>query len=175
MRHLLILTAFFCSLNPVHALEPWTEIGEEIGVEPELLYAIAIAESKKYVGDGVVKPWPWTVNSSEGGKWFDNKDEMVNYIDTLIAKGRRNIDIGIMQVNWHWNGERLVGDHRKLADPEVSIHTGARVLKEELVRHKGNIVKSIAAYHNNNAALGYPYAIRVYAYYNHIKKSGIFQ
>jgi len=174
MRSIILIILLFTGAGNAHALSPWTEIGDEIGVEPALLYAIAIAESKKYVGKGEVKPWPWTVNSPEGVKWFDNKEEMVDYIGKLIAKGRRNIDIGIMQVNWHWNGERLVGDHEKLAEPEVCIATGAQVLKEELKRHDGNIVKAVAAYHNSKPEKGYPYAIRVYAYYNHIKEAGIF-
>src|SRR5205085_9800210 len=77
------------------------------GVPAALLLALAPTESglPRAHGQGPSSPWPWTINTNGRGSFhFRTKAAAERHLNALVAAGIDNIDIGCMQVNWHWHG-----------------------------------------------------------------------
>lgn len=117
--------------------------------DPKLLYAIALAESKKRADENrrEVRPWPWTVNVNGKGTWFDTREDAEIFIKDFFAKGGNNIDIGIMQINYRWNGH-LVSSPLDLLDIETSIKVAEIILKDAMASAPGDIELGIGRYHH---------------------------
>src|SRR5579883_3329555 len=77
----------------------------DTGVPLRLLRALAPVESGVAGGDRLPVPWPWTLNANGYGSYhFASRMAALRYLRTLLARGIDNVDIGCMQVNWHWQG-----------------------------------------------------------------------
>jgi hypothetical protein len=63
-------------------------------VDPKILTGIALNESA-YNGHA----WPWTLNVAGRGFYFRTRDDAYRAIRTLLADGRCDFDVGIMQIN----------------------------------------------------------------------------
>ena len=64
-----------------------------------LLLSMSLTESGRKIKNGEFVSWPWTINRKGKGKFFDSKITAVNFVKKYIKKGKKNIDIGCMQVN----------------------------------------------------------------------------
>lgn len=98
-------------------------------VPADIFYAIALGESRSALTDASVRPWPWTLNVAGVGKRFNTREEAYTHLTQLLAQGRRNVDVGLVQVSWRWNGNRFESAWHAL-DPVVNLSTGARILRE---------------------------------------------
>ncbi|WP_256657395.1 transglycosylase SLT domain-containing protein [Pseudomonas sp. 2FE] len=58
-------------------------------------------------------------------------------------------DIGIMQINYRWNGSR-VASPELLLDPEVNIRVGAEILCESIAQFPVDMQLAIGGYHTRN-------------------------
>jgi soluble lytic murein transglycosylase-like protein len=140
-----------CAAEGFSAGSIWEVAGREYGVPSELLYAIAIQESKVSADGGVIA-WPWRLRVDNKAYKFESLDETVIALESFIASGISSwkIDVGIMQTNLYWTYERRgydkLYDLRELIEPRVNIGIGAAVLKESLVN--GISAESVGAYHN---------------------------
>lgn len=96
------------------------------GLDPYILYTVALVESAK-VSKQIAKPWPWALNRQ--GRPFipSSLAEAKDILGGALAKGIRNIDVGLMQVNIRWQGHR-VSQPEDLLDPETNLRVGADVL-----------------------------------------------
>ena len=65
----------------------------------------------------------------------------------FAAFTEKKFDVGIMQVNLHWNGSR-VSSYEDLLDQEKNIMTGAEVLAEAIESSPGDLELGIGRYHN---------------------------
>ncbi len=153
----------------------WRDVARDAGLEPEILYAIALIESrtlsKKNKSRKEVQAWPWTLNSSRyGSQFFKSKKEALEDLMFLIDEGYSNIDIGIMQINWKYNGKRMVGDLALLLDPEINIITAGKLLKELMKRSKYNVFEAVAKYHNPKKEIGHKYAHKVLSLAERLKE-----
>jgi Transglycosylase SLT domain len=127
------------------------------------LYALALKESSLRRSDGVVRAWPWTLNSPQtGALYFESYETALAKLTELIAQGTKNIDIGLMGVNWRWNGHRLP-DPKRLLLPAENIEIAAQILREHLDAFDGDLRLAIARYHNPRSEIGIPYAASVLA------------
>jgi soluble lytic murein transglycosylase-like protein len=80
----------------------------------------------------------------------------------IIRQGIRNVDVGIMQVNLYWHGDK-VANAAQLLDPKTNISVAAHYLKD--LNTKNNISKTVADYHAPaNAVRGKAYADHVKHY-----------
>lgn len=124
----------------------WSIAGKETGIDPILIYAIALRESKKMWPDGKVRPWPWTVNGPDGPERHSSQEDAINSVKSHLAKGKRNIDIGPMQINFRHNGYRAdtVDD---LFDLRENIKIGAEILAEALAATPGDLELGVGRYH----------------------------
>jgi soluble lytic murein transglycosylase-like protein len=110
----------------------WDRVAKRHGLDPKVMYAVALQESRKTRGSGLASPWPWTIRSPEGGRYFASRAEAATELQRLVATYRLvSIDVGIMQVNLGWHGN-TVADPTMLLDPKLNIEVGAGILREAL-------------------------------------------
>lgn len=65
-----------------------------------LLTAIAQTESGRWGAcPEAISAWPWTVTNGPDGRFFPTKSEAIDHVQSLQARGIRNIDVGCMQIN----------------------------------------------------------------------------
>lgn len=141
----------------------WVAAAKKYRVDVLDLYSLALRESSLTRSDGAVRAWPWTLCTPQtGALYFESYDAALAKLTELIAQGTRNIDIGLMQVNWRWNGHRLP-DPKRLLLPAHNIEIAAQILRENLDAFDGDLRLAIARYHNPRSELGIPYAASVLA------------
>jgi soluble lytic murein transglycosylase-like protein len=147
---------------------PWRRAAERHDVEVVDLYAIALQESRRRRPDGLLRPWPWTLHSPETGSlYFESYQGALDKLTELIAQGKTNIDVGVMQINWGWNGYRA-GEPKRLLQPAENIEIAAQILREHLNEFGGDLRQAIARYHSPRADRGAPYAASVLAIRDHL-------
>lgn len=117
--------------------------------DPLLLYSLALAESKKSTSKGMIAPHPFTLRNAPSGALYPaTYTEAEAHLDRYIAEDVLT-DIGIMQINYRWNGMR-VKNPKQLLDPEVNIRVGAQILCEVIALHPVDMQLAIGNYHTRN-------------------------
>ncbi|MCY3769879.1 MAG: lytic transglycosylase domain-containing protein [Gammaproteobacteria bacterium] len=109
-----------------------------------VLYAVALCESGRRIESGF-RPWPWTLNINGEGQVFQDKQHAVQAAAEAIDRGS-TVDLGIMQVNWHYHGHRFHGVSEAL-DPYANLKVGAAILREYARKH-GSLWQGIGHYHS---------------------------
>ena len=141
----------------------WWQIAMERGLDPYILYAVALVESAR-INARLAAPWPWALNRQGRPIIPSSRLEARGILNEALNKGIRSIDVGLMQVNVRWNGHRV---HRPddLLDPETNIRVGADVLTEAIDSAPGDLALGIGRYHTGwrNDADAYRYGRRVLA------------
>ena len=174
---ILILVAVITVLSPADSRagelrdrgdDPWTlcaryaaeiEIREDL--PPHLLSAISKVESGRWLAsERTVYAWPWTVTSGGKGRFFATMDEALNAVQALQASGRRNIDVGCMQVNLRHHPDAFE-DMRAALDPARNIAYAADLL-QRLRREARSWPKAVAYYHSRTTSLNGPYRRKVF-------------
>ena len=79
------------------------------GLDPVLLYSVALAESASGRGDNNISPWPWTLRTLNEPFYAMSREQAATRLQQLIDhKGKKvSVDIGFMQVNLFWHGHRV--------------------------------------------------------------------
>lgn len=141
----------------------WWQIATERGLDPYILYAVALVESAQ-INDRLAAPWPWALNRQGRPILPSSRHEARGILNEALNKGIRSIDVGLMQVNVRWNGHR-VQRLEDLLDPETNIRIGADVLTEAIDSAPGDLALGIGRYHTGwrNDADAYRYGRRVLA------------
>jgi hypothetical protein len=122
-------------------------------VDPKILAGIALNESA-YNG----RAWPWTLNVAGRGFYFRTRDDAYRAIRLLLADGRCDFDVGIMQINWCYHAKRFASPWDALA-PATNIHAAEDILNENY-RKTHSAVKAVAFYHSANPEPGREYLDR---------------
>lgn len=87
--------------------------------------------------------------------WFSTRDEAVAFLEHNdldggpIYRNVRSTDLGLIQVNWYYHGER-VGHSLDLLNPVFNVRYAARFLSELVERH--GIEQAIGRYHGASSA-----------------------
>jgi hypothetical protein len=125
------------------------EVALKHGLDPVLLYSVALAESASGRGDDNISPWPWTLRTLEGPFYALTQEQASIRLQELIKeKGPdASIDIGFMQVNLFWHGHR-VKDPAELLDPRTNLDTGAGILSETIRSAPNDLELGIGRYHH---------------------------
>jgi len=108
----------------------YSNIARVVGVPETILFAIAMQESLMPIGEGINAPWPWTLNVDGAPKRLANRQAMGRAIELAEQDGARFVDVGLMQINLHYNGHRFRTRDERL-DPYVNIRVGAEILRAE--------------------------------------------
>lgn len=121
------------------------EAQTRFGIPDNLLLAIGLQEAGRYAKSGLTV-WPWTVNAGGEGVFFSSKKAMLDWVRARRAKGVRSIDVGCMQVNQKWHGNKFAS-LEQAGDPHANVLYAARYLRA-LFREEGDWWKAAGRYHS---------------------------
>ena len=145
VSRVLVSLLMIAASNTVQADESrYVEIAAYVGVPADILYAMAVAESGQ-LSDGRLSPWPWTLNVAGEAHRFDDRSAMFEGLMAALGTGETIIDIGPMQINWHWQFD-AIGSPWRITDPLVNIKFGAQILKSQYER-SGDWWDAVGRYH----------------------------
>lgn len=113
----------------------YKHVGIREAVPYKLLYAVALVESGyRAPSNAEYRPWPWTLNFAGRAERFRTKAAaLAALLASLEREARPNVDIGLAQINYRFNGELLPSIGQSL-DPMTNLVVATRVLKRELGR-----------------------------------------
>lgn len=127
----------------------------------QLMAAIAHIESGRADAQGVVHPWPWTINAGGVGSYFNTKAEAIAAVRALQARGVKSIDVGCMQVNLMYHPDAFANLEQAF-DPVSNARYAARFLNQ-LYAQTHDWTKATAEYHSATPDLGAAYQRKVAA------------
>ncbi|MBL4885685.1 MAG: transglycosylase SLT domain-containing protein [Planctomycetaceae bacterium] len=122
----------------------YQRVGRARHVPADILYAVAMAES----GSPYQKsqhPWPWALNIAGEGIYCATQQEALQKALDAIALDQ-SIDLGLMQVSWHWHHQRFQHVSEALV-PFNNLNVGAIILREQFELN-GDWWKAVGAYHD---------------------------
>lgn len=117
----------------------------QTGVPLSVLLAITRTETGRKHG-GTFAPWPWTVNMEGAGKWFDDFDQALAYVERHHAAGARSFDVGCFQLNYKWHGQHF-SSIPSMFDPRENALYAAGFLRD-LYGELGDWELAAGAYHS---------------------------
>lgn len=118
-------------------------VGNSTGVDPLLLYSIAITESGTGQGGGLIAPYPYVIRTADGPVFYKTAAEAISALEHAMLKST-NIDVGMMQRNLYWNP---TDDFESLFDPLESVTWAANALIASMNSTPDRIL-GIGRYHN---------------------------
>lgn len=132
----------------------------QTGVPLRLLRALAPAESGIVARGGRHVAWPWTLNTNGYGSFhFRSRVAAESHFSRLLAAGIDNIDVGCMQVNWHWHRAAFASPPA-LLDPYNNALFAAHLLKSYR-QETGSWSGAVGLYHSHNPILAARYHCRI--------------
>jgi len=127
-----------------------------------LLYAIALTESGRWDRErGVAHAWPWTIRAADDAFITEDAHTAIDRVRALKAEGRRNIDVGCMQINLRYHPDAFASLDEAF-EPNANVAYAARFLKELRARHR-SWQQAIEHYHSADPVRGRAYRKKVYA------------
>lgn len=129
----------------------WAEVAKVSAckVDPLLLYSVALAESRLSAGRGYIRPHPFALRNKPSGSVYPKSQSEAAELLTRFINEDRLTDIGAMQINYRWNGNR-VGNPADLLDLRTNITVGAQILCEAIAERPDDIRLAIGGYHTRN-------------------------
>jgi len=124
------------------------------GIPVELLLAISHVESRFH---------PHAINISGESFFPSSETEALR----LLLRSRNNVDIGLMQVNWGYWGDKFGLSKSELLDPQLNVLVGAKIL-EDCIRASGSWWNGIALYHSPHGARQREYTEKVWRSYQRV-------
>lgn len=134
-----------------------------------LLYSVALAESASGKGGGLAGPSPLAIRAGNDAFYPKTRQEAEATLRSLLAEGRTNIDVGLMQVNLRWHGQRVASPY-ELLEPSRNLEVATQILYETLLSSPNDIRTAVGRYHNWEDERGGRYADRVLGIYKTLKK-----
>jgi len=143
--------------SPAQLCEAAIATAERAERLPErMLGAIAVVETgRPDAASGALRPWPWTINAEGQGFFFASKQQAIEAVRALQARGVRSIDVGCLQINLMFHPNAFASLDQAF-DPDSNARFAARFLN---ALHAANRdwPAAIAAYHSETPALGAAY------------------
>lgn len=130
--------------TPTVIPEAYKLVAEKFGIPAIWLYAVALTESGRLY-QSQHRPWPWTLNIKGESYYFDSLSQAEGKLKNTLKKTSL-VDIGLMQINWHWHSNRLQTVYSAL-NPINNLATGAAILAEQY-RVCGNWPEAVGRYHS---------------------------
>ncbi|WP_417727014.1 transglycosylase SLT domain-containing protein [Roseovarius sp.] len=144
---------------PVNCEGLAAQAAERYGLPGGLLSAIARTESGRAQGESGTRAWAWTANVRGKSYYYQSKDEALRHLRQLVARGEREFDVGCMQLNYRWHGEKF-DDLEHMIDPAQNTDYAARYLSE-LRSETGSWDGATRYYHSRDPSRGAAYLGRV--------------
>lgn len=149
----------------------YVAMARRFAVPSMVLYGVALQESAMLFGPWTL-PWPWTLNVQRVPKRYATYSDSVVAMRGFIAAGIRNVDAGLMQVNWGFHSDKLIDPARAL-DPYPNIAVGAQILRGHFDA-TGDWYRAVGCYHSpGNASRADAYAAAVFRRIAHAASHGM--
>jgi soluble lytic murein transglycosylase-like protein len=133
----------------------------------DTLHSISLQETgKAHPSHKKMIVWPWVINLAGRSLYFNTKAETVYFVKQELKKGKKNIDLGCMQINWMHHGHNFRSVEHAL-EPRINVHFGAMFLRKKF-EQVGNWHKAIAHYHSATPKLGEKYSQSVFKIANNL-------
>lgn len=151
----------------------WIGASRRIGLDPSLLYSMALAESGKTV-DGKFVPHPFAiavgvdkdvVQLQHEGYYPETYEQAKAILENLLNAGYKNIGVGMLQINLKANSH-LVDDPIKLLDPQYNLEIAQKVIEQ--CSQDRTLVEMLSCYSHGlyDSPKGLQYANKVFEYQN---------
>ncbi len=125
-------------------------------IPADTLHSIALQESGKAHSQHKIKVvWPWTANIDGQGYYFDSKQQAVHFIKQQLMLGKKNIDIGCMQISLKNHPSAFVSIEHAF-DPTHNVAYAAKFLRSKYDKLQ-SWAKAVAHYHSATPELGDQY------------------
>jgi hypothetical protein len=125
-----------------------------------LLGAIAKVESGRWnEKEKQLEVWPWVIHAEGTGQYFSTKQLAIEAVQELQAKGVKNIDVGLMQINLLHHPDAFETLDQAF-DPRHNIEYAARFL-ESLKQNHHSWQKAVSYYHSASPVHHRPYYKKV--------------
>ncbi len=146
-----------------------TAVERELGIPHGLLGAISLAETGRWDSDREASfAWPWTVMAEGRGRYFETKAEAIAEVESLVARGISNIDVGCMQINMYYHGGAFA-DLEEALDPAANAAYAGEYLKN-LYSAAGSWTTAAGYYHSMTPERGDAYREKVLALWDGAKR-----
>ncbi|WP_318419546.1 lysozyme family protein [Photobacterium leiognathi] len=106
----------------------YTQVAQQHGVPPSVLYSLALTESNKRLDNGNVRPWPWTLNVKGRSYYYATRTEACRALNRFLTT-TRIVDIGLTQQNWRYQGDHF-SSPCAVFEPVDNLTHAARLLRE---------------------------------------------
>ena len=121
-------------------------VEEQKDLPAGILSSISNVEAGRIIGKNPKRGWPWTVNHSGEGLFFENKLDAINYVRSHLEIGDINMDVGCMQISLKWHSNQF-SSLEEAFDPKLNINYAAVFLKK-LFNDHGDWNQAIKHYHS---------------------------
>lgn len=158
-------------------LDATTKFEKKYEIKEHLLSTISNIESGQWDSTLQVRTaWPWTINAQGKGMYFQTKEEAVEKVKELQAKGVKSIDVGCMQVNMVFHGDAFENIEDAF-DPYKNVEYAAKFLKRLYNKTDDDWMKAASHYHSKQPKKALAYKRKVLKNYESVKlslNSGVF-
>lgn len=120
---------------------------QKYGIKKYLLVSISKVETGRWNEKLQQKTaWPWTVNAGGRGRYYKSKEEAIAAVKDLQNSGYESIDVGCMQVNLHFHGDKFA-NLEDAFDPEKNVDVAAKFLMGRY-KHRKDWLLAATDYHS---------------------------
>jgi soluble lytic murein transglycosylase-like protein len=144
----------------------WAKAGARYRIDPVLIYAVALVETRGTQPDGSVAPSPWVVRIN-GHLHVGSRADTEHAIELAHLLAAPVQDVGIMQVYYPVHRD-LEPDPIALLNPVRNIEIGTRLLRKAMNESKDPVLR-IGYYHSHDATLARGYGELVLGVYKELK------
>lgn len=124
---------------------PFEVVGHLARLDPYLLYAVSYVESR-LDRRGRTGPWPYAVRTPKESYYPPDFNSAMQLLASLPADEVADADLGWMQVNVRWHGNR-VPDISHLLNPDINMRVGAGILREAINSLPRDLELAVGRYH----------------------------
>ncbi len=155
------------SFIPDNCEELAQKLSKGSGIPDGLLASISRVEAGRINEIGVKRAWPWTLNLAGDSKFFDSKSQMLRFLRQAISEGKKNIDIGCMQINYRWHKDNFL-TVEDMVEPTSNINYAIKFLKQLFNKHD-SWEEAVKHYHSATKSLNTKYYRKIARVFNDIR------
>ncbi|WP_234411373.1 MULTISPECIES: transglycosylase SLT domain-containing protein [Rhodanobacter] len=144
----------------------WSQVGKAAGVDPLLLYSVALVESKALYPDGKVAPTPWLFRVNDHLVRGERHDVQLA-MAAASQFGSAVQDVGIMQVYYPMHRD-AVRDPLTLLNPRTNITVAAKILRDGMHQTRDRVL-GVGYYHSHTPSLARDYGTAVLTVYQRLQ------
>lgn len=146
----------------------WEQAARSHGVDPVLLYSVALFESGRRGGKHKVGPWPYALHFNEADvSIYASSSREARFVLARVTTD--NVDIGLGQVNYHSHKDK-VQRPEDLLDPKINLRVASQILAAAL-SSTPDLELGVGRYHSHTEWRARAYGRKVLTIYQALKET----